>query len=238
MTKPIIGVTASRIHNRQGIPLNSVMEAYVRAVTAAGGIPVLLPPIDPVETVETLLSRLDGILFTGGGDIDPKFYNGSDDDTLDSMDLERDIFELALCQSSVEAKKPIFGICRGLQLINVALGGTLYEDVLKQMPRGQKHSFGKEQPRDYLAHEVNLVEGSRLYQILGKTELLVNSLHHQGIRSLAPDLRPTAYAPDGLIEGIELTGHPFGVAVQWHPEWLLEHPPMRSLFQAFVDASS
>lgn len=238
MKKPIIGITPSRTKNKGGYYTISLMEAYITAVSNAGGIPLPLPLNDPEETVEVLLPHLDGVLFTGGGDIDPKFYNGNDDDTLDSMDIIRDKFELALCQVASSTKKPFFGICRGIQLINVALGGTLYEDILKQMPGGQKHSFSNEQPRNYLAHKVTVNEDSCLFRILGTSNPGVNSLHHQGIRTLAPGLRPTAYAPDGLVEGIEIPGHPFALAVQWHPEWLQEHAPMRSLFKAFVDAAS
>jgi putative glutamine amidotransferase len=122
-------------------------------------------------------------------------------------------------------------------VINVALGGSLYEDLGNQFPGALQHDNDLQYRRDYLAHPVSLVQGSRLSDILGVNELPVNSLHHQGIRRLAPALEATAHAPDGVIEGIELPQHPFGLAVQWHPECLQEHAPMRRLFQEFVSAA-
>jgi putative glutamine amidotransferase len=133
---------------------------------------------------------------------------------------------------------PVFGICRGLQVINVALGGTLYEDLDDQFPNALKHDYYDDQPRDYLAHTIRVETDSRLARILGSSSTEVNSLHHQGIRRLAPSLRASAFAPDGLIEATELLEYPFGLAVQWHPECLQAYAPMRHLFQAFVDAAN
>jgi putative glutamine amidotransferase len=211
---------------------------YTRAVAAAGGLPLIIPPGLSEEQLAELATRLDGILFTGGGDVHPARYGNLIHPLVSEVDEERDRVEIFLIQETARQMKPFFGICRGVQAINVALGGTLYEDILDQMPGAQSHQFSGQAPRDHLAHPVRVQEGSRLAGILGCTETGVNSLHHQGLRRLAPGLTPTAWAPDGLIEAVELPGRPFCLGVQWHPEWLQEHAPMRALFRAFVEAAS
>jgi putative glutamine amidotransferase len=157
---------------------------------------------------------------------------------VSSVDGDRDRVEIELLKGAVQRGLPFLGVCRGLQLVNVALGGGLYEDLLDQRPGSHRHDYFPEQPRDYLAHPVQVEPDSRLAQAAGEGELVVNSMHHQGIRGLAPGLRATACAPDGLIEAIELPEVPFGLAVQWHPECLLDQAPNRRLFQAFVQAAS
>jgi putative glutamine amidotransferase len=143
-----------------------------------------------------------------------------------------------LVQEALTQGKPFLGICRGLQVINVALGGSLYEDLLDQHPNALKHNRFPEEARDFLAHSVKIDEDSRLSNILSAEGAEVNSLHHQGIRQLAPQLRATAHAPDGVIEAVEAPAHPFGLAVQWHPEWLQAHLAMRALFEKFVMAAA
>jgi putative glutamine amidotransferase len=144
--------------------------------------------------------------------------------------------EIHLIQQALQARQPFMGICRGLQVINVALGGSLYEDILDQRSGALRHAYGDLQPRNYLAHTVQLEESSLLASYLGASELQVNSLHHQGIRRLADGLKAAAIAPDGLVEAFEMPGYPFALAVQWHPEALQEHTSMQRLFQAFVKA--
>ena len=136
----------------------------------------------------------------------------------------------------MDADKPLFGICRGLQVMNVALGGTLYTHILDQLPNALQHDW-QDKPRDTLAHSIRVEEGTRLADILGAPMLQVNSLHHQGIKDLAPNLKATAYSSDGLIEGIELPDRKFALAVQWHPEWMTSHEEMMRLFRVFVDAA-
>jgi putative glutamine amidotransferase len=143
---------------------------------------------------------------------------------------------LYLLEQAQSMELPFLGICRGLQLINVGLGGSLYEHILEQHEGALQHQYSPDWPRDYLAHSVQVRRDSLLGNILGVSELHVNSLHHQGVKELAPRLRATAYAPDGLLEAFELPDFPFGLAVQWHPEWLLGQPSSRALFQAFVAA--
>lgn len=237
MSSPLIGLTTYRHLNNQGLPLHSITEAYVRAVSNAGGLPVLIPLGLPEETLDKLFQRLDGILFSGGGDVQPERYGSQPHPLVDDVDNDRDRVEIHLLQRTVQQGLPFIGICRGLQVINVALGGTLYEDILEQRPDSLKHRFYPDWPRTYLAHTIQLEKDSRLSQVLGASSVQVNSLHHQGIRELAAPLQAAAYAPDGLIEAFELAQYPFGMAVQWHPEWLQEHPPMQSLFREFVRAA-
>ncbi len=233
---PLIGVTLSRFEGRYGLPIQGVAEAYLHAIQNAGGAPVLLPLDSPVQALAALLTRLDGVLFTGGGDIEAHQYGAPADDFVANTDSARDRMELELFAAVTRLKKPFLGICRGIQLVNVALGGTLYTDVQAQHPGAHKHDFYPVWPRSYLAHTVRVEPESRLGRILGAAEVWVNSLHHQAVRDLAEPLRPVAWAPEGIVEAAELRGYPFGLAVQWHPEWLQTHEPMRALFRAFVAA--
>ena len=238
MTIAWIGVTTSRNSSQAGYPVFTLAEAYVSALKGAGAIPVMIPLGLPEEGLDELLSRLDGVLFSGGGDVHPERYGSSPHPLVDFVDEDRDRVEALLVNHALKQGKPIFGICRGLQLINVALGGTLYEDLGDQLPGSIQHDHAEEHQRDYLAHTVQVEQGSLLAEVLGCQSTQVNSLHHQGIRQLAAGLQASAYAPDGVVEGVELPGYLFGLAVQWHPEWLQAHPPMRRLFQAFVTAAS
>ena len=215
-----------------------VTEAYVQAVLMAGANPVLVPLGLPDDRLQGLLARLDGILFSGGGDIHPQRYGAQPHPLVNTVDEDRDRVEIALVRQAVESEKPFLGICRGLQVVNVALGGSLYEDLLEQHPNSLKHDHFPDEARDFLAHSVSIDKGSQLSDILGAAEMDVNSLHHQGIRLLAPPLRAAAHAPDGVIEAVEALVHPFGLAVQWHPEWLQAHLAMRALFERFVRAAS
>jgi putative glutamine amidotransferase len=233
----LIGITTTRSHNLYGLPAISLTEAYINAVLNTGAAPVLIPLGLPDLVLDQLLPRLDGLLFSGGGDMRLERYGGSQHPLVDFVDEDRDRVETLLVQRGVERGMPFFGICRGLQVINVALGGTLYEDLSQQYTGALQHDYSGEQPREYLAHPVQIEAESHLAQILGSVSAEVNSLHHQGIRRLAPSLCATAFAPDGVIEGVELPGYPFGLAVQWHPECLQAHTPMRGLFQAFVGAA-
>jgi putative glutamine amidotransferase len=235
MEKPLIGLTTSRIPNPSGRPASGVNVPYTRAVAKAGGLPVLIPINLSMDDLDVLLTRLDGILFTGGDDIDPQQYGAQPHPKVEGIDVERDRLELHLVQAAIQIGKPFLGICRGCQVINVALGGSLYEDLTEQHPgaiQHDKHGL----PRDTLAHGIDINPDSLLAQILEVATTQANSLHHQGIRKLAQVLRASAFATDGLVEAFELPDHPFGVAVQWHPEELQEHAAMRRLFQAFVHA--
>jgi putative glutamine amidotransferase len=238
MSLPLIGLTTYNHQNQYGFPIAALMHKYIMVVDEAGGAPVLIPSGLTGAARRTLLDRLDGILFTGGGDIAVERFGGEPHARVDLVDGRRDEIELALVREAVAGGKPFLGICRGFQVVNVALGGTLFTHIADQFPNAIKHDYDSGTQREFLAHKARISEGTRLAEILGVTELEVNSLHHQGAKELAPGLKPSAYAPDKLIEGLELPGHPFGIAVQWHPEWLTAHEPARRLFRAFVEACS
>ena len=235
MQPPLIGITAQHAPTAQGFPAVRILRAYVTAIVEAGGAPVLIPPDLPEDGWRTLLERLDGILFSGGADIGLEHFDGEPHPSVD-VEAARDAIELPLLRAAVDGDKPLLGICRGVQVMNVALGGTLYTHILDQLPNALQHDW-HDQPRATLAHPVRVEEGTRLAEILGAPMLQVNSLHHQGIKDLAPTLKATAFAPDGLIEGIELPDHKFALAVQWHPEWMTSHVEMRNLFKKFVEAA-
>lgn len=237
LSAPLIGVTTYRFKNQYDAPQLAVNEAYTAALSNAGALPLLIPLGLPEAQLSALLLRLDGVLFTGGGDVHPERYGNRVHPLVDGVDSDRDRVEIHLLQKMLENGRPFLGICRGLQVINVALGGSLYEDILDQRPNALRHQYFPEMRRDYLAHEVKVESSSRLAGILGEKILFVNSLHHQGIQRLAGGLQATAFAPDGVIEAFELPEHPFGLAVQWHPEALQAHAPMRRIFREFVQAA-
>lgn len=233
--KPLIGLTPTRMPNPSGRPAFGINQPYVNSIRDAGGIPLLVPLGLSEDDLESLLNRLDGVLFTGGYDVDPHLY-GKEPLLGDAgIDAERDQLEGQLIHHLLQDSKPFFGICRGCQVINVALGGSLYQHITDQLPGAIQHD-NHNRPRDYLAHPVALEPGTELARIINETPARVNSLHHQGVNKLASSLRASALAPDGLIEAFELPGFPFGLAVQWHPEELQHHPAMRRLFQSFVQA--
>jgi putative glutamine amidotransferase len=236
MVAPVIGLTTYNDKNKYGYPISALSHRYITALTGAGGVPLLIPSGLTDEALKAVLERLDGILLTGGGDISIERFRGEFHPRLDGIDPERDATEFALLQGAVDSGKPFLGICRGFQMVNVALGGNLYTDIQDQLPGAIKHDYDSGSQRQFLAHDVVVEESSYLAGILGETNLKVNSLHHQGVKDLASALRPVAYAPDGLVEATELPGHPFGIAVQWHPEWLTDQPAAKRLFQAFVAA--
>lgn len=237
MARPLIGITVYSGRNASALPIAAVQTAYVNAIRQAGGLPLLVPnQLSQTEWTE-VYPHLRGILFTGGGDLRTSLFNGVDHPRVDEVDDERDALELPLLRAAATGGKPFLGICRGLQLINVAMGGTLYTHIADQHPGALRHDLYPEIPRTYLAHPVRVEEGSRIGEILGDPLLQVNSLHHQGIKDLPPGLRGVAFAPDGIVEAVELPDHPFGLAVQWHPEWLTDQAAMRRLFSAFVEAA-
>lgn len=234
--KPLIGVTTNQSRNANGQPIILLMQSYVNAVLLAGGVPILIPSSLADDGWEAVYSRLDGILFSGGGDIGLEYSPGEPHPRIDDVDLLRDSIELKMVQSATSDGKPFLGICRGCQVMNVALGGNLYTHIPDQLPNALDHSYPGNM-RTVLVHEVRIEEGSRIAEIFGEPVIKVNSLHHQGLKDIAPSLRAAGYAPDGLVEAIELHDHPFGLAVQWHPEWLTDQASTQSLFKKFVEAS-
>ena len=232
----VIGITTYQEKNEHDLPYVMIFQAYIRAVMQAGGVPVLIPSMLAEGGWDALYERLDGILLAGGGDIALEHSKGDDHPRIDGVDPLRDSVELNLFRAAVKDGKPFLGICRGIQTANVGLGGTLYTHIPDQLPNAIDHTYPGNM-RTVLVHEVKVEEGTQLGEIVGEPILEVNSLHHQGLKDIAPELRITGYAPDGLVEAVELPGHPFGLAVQWHPEWLTDQKPTRNLFKAFVDAA-
>lgn len=235
---PLIGLTTYNQKNQHGHPIAALMHPYIRAIHEAGGAPLLIPSGLDAPVIQALLERLDGIVFTGGGDVAVNIFGGQEHPRVTGEDEARDALELLLARAAVETGKPFLGICRGLQLINVALGGTLYTDIADQMPGAIRHAYDSGTERTLLAHSVRIEADSRLAVLLGERLLQVNSLHHQGVKDVPVLLRPVGFAPDGLVEALELERHPFGIAVQWHPEWLTDQQVTQRLFRAFVQAAA
>ena len=234
--KPLIGITTYQATNVHGHTIVALMQSYVNAVRQAGGVPVLIPSQVAEDGWETIYTRLDGMLFSGGGDIGLEYSPGDPHPRIDDVDPARDAVELKLVRAAASDGKPFLGICRGCQVMNVALGGTLYTHIPDQFPNALDHSYPGNM-RTMLVHEVKIEEGTRAAEIFGEPILNVNSLHHQGLKDIAPSLRVAGSAPDGLVEAVELSDHPFAVAVQWHPEWLTDQAPTRNLFRKFVEAA-
>jgi putative glutamine amidotransferase len=241
MAFPIIGITTRTAPVPPSLLPSAMLQmSYINAVLNAGGVPVMIPSALPEPGWKQLLKRLDGILFTGGGDIATELFHGEFHPAVYGIDTPRDKIELGLAGLAAQQGKPFLGICRGLQIVNVALGGTLYTHIPDQHPNAILHDYEGEdgiEARTALVHPVRIEEGSLMSKIVVEPILNVNSLHHQGIKTLADGLTAVAFSPDGLVEAIELPQHPFGIAVQWHPEWLTDQEPIRRLFKAFVDAA-
>jgi putative glutamine amidotransferase len=236
--KPVIGITASQLRSdtqddreRVSVPRN-----YVDAVIAAGGVPMILPSQE--ENDEFLLELVDGLLFTGGADIDPEVYGAEaiHPETY-GVDAGRDRFELALVNLAVERELPFFCICRGIQVLNVALGGTLIQDIPDQYSREIQHRQQHSAiDASEASHAVTVREGSLLDATYGSHELSTNSFHHQSVKEVAPQLEIDARTPDGVIEAVSLPGHPFALGVQWHPEMMFEaHAEHLAPFRALVE---
>lgn len=243
--RPVIGITTQTLHAIDGIPPalpeSWVMnQRYFVAATIVGGVPWMIPLLDDDEaTLREIYDRLDGVLIPGGVDLDPATFGEARHPKLGAVDPARDRVELLLVRWAVEDRKPVLGLCRGIQVMNVALGGTLYQDLGDQVPAGIKHDYfptaGFE--RDHLAHEVSLARGSRFMAMMERPKFLVNSMHHQGIKTLAAELIPAAIAPDGLVEAVERDADHFYVGVQWHPEvFEMTDPHTRHLFHEFISA--
>ncbi len=237
MQKPLIGIATSNGKDADGHPLIALQHSYIKAIMQAGGIPVPIPSILDEEDSLDFYSRLDAILFSGGGDVSLEYFRGDNHPRIGEADAKRDSTEIALMRAAIRDGKPVLGICRGAQVMNVALGGTLYTHIPDQVKGALDHAYPGDL-RQTLVHSVNLDEASRSAEIFGATFLNVNSLHHQALKDIASPLRVVGHAPDGIVEAVEIPDHPYAVAVQWHPEWLTDQAPMRRLFKSFVDAAN
>jgi putative glutamine amidotransferase len=216
MSAPRIGVSGV-VRQWDGSERTGVNAAYVRSVLAAGGVPIILSPVLGPSFASRAMDGVDGLLLTGGEDIHPALYGAELSPRCYPPSRERDLFELALFAAARQRERPVLGICRGIQLVNVAMGGTLYQDLPSERPSEIAHDAGS--ARDARTHAVRLAPGSRVAQALGATDLQVNSFHHQAVDRLAPGLIATGWSEDGVIEAAEWTGGDWpALGVQWHPE--------------------
>jgi putative glutamine amidotransferase len=244
--RPLIGITTQTLQVIEGIPSSlppsMVMnERYHLAANAAGGAAILIPLIpDDLAALRSIYDHLDGVLLPGGVDVDPSNYGIAAHAKLGRLDPARDRTEMQLAKWAVAEGKPILGVCRGVQVLNVACGGTLWQDIESEISGAMKHDcfpeFGF--TREHLAHAVSITSGTRLGDAIGTDDLRVNSLHHQAIRHLGEGMTATAVAPDGVVEAIEKEGSAFVMGVQWHPEALEQDDTRaRAIFQAFIGAA-
>ena len=236
MSAPRIGVSGV-VRQWDGNERTGVNAAYVRSVLAAGGVPVILSPVLGPSYAARAMDGVDGLVLTGGEDIHPALYGAEPSPHAYPPSRERDLFELALFAAARQRELPVLGICRGIQLVNVGMGGTLVQDLPTERPSDIAHDPGS--ARDARTHTVRLQEGSRAARALGATELRVNSFHHQAVDRLAPGLIATGWSEDGVIEAAEGAGDtPWLLTVQWHPEEMHSDvkAPERGLFRALVNA--
>ena len=215
----------------------AVGETYIRAITRAGGTPVIIPPITQPDDVPVLLERLDGLLLSGGEDIAPRHYGQKGESWMGRVDENRDAMELGLTRAWLTKAKPLLAICRGIQVLNVAIGGTLYQDISTNMPDALDHTYVPARPMEISIHPVNIESGSQLAKVLGGTSFEVNSAHHQAVCVPGVGAQVVADAPDGVIEAIELSHHNYCIGVQWHPEAMVKlSETMMPLFISFIQA--
>lgn len=233
--KPLIGVLPLYDGHCQNIWM---YPGYTDAIIKAGGIPLILTLLDQQDAINKLADQLDGFLFTGGQDIHPEEYGQKPLSFLGEFYPPRDFMEKKLFQAIMIRDKPVLGICRGLQLINTALGGTLFQDVSEEMDRELNLLHRQHGHYQFPVHSVSIKEDSLLQKIVKVSQLKVNSMHHQGVSLLSPRLLTNAISDDGLIEAVEIPELSFGLAVQWHPEFLWQESGRHfRIFEALVNAS-
>lgn len=231
--KPVIGLTSQ---NEFGVnrKYNRLNYTYINAVVEGGGVPLIFPILKELEDLDRYLDLVDGIIFTGGEDLSPLRYGEEPMREVDVISYERDNMEFELFKRAYKRNMPILGICRGLQLSNISLGGTLYQDINKQVPNCLGHVSTYHVEEGY--HSINIVEDSILHKIFNKSKISVNSLHHQAIKDLGKDLKITAISKDGIIEGIESTNEKFLLGVQFHPEGMItNHKEFVKIFNYFIE---
>ena len=230
--KPLVGVMPLWDDGKESIWM---LPGYLEGIRNAGGIPVILPFTTDTDELGQLAEMCDGFLFTGGHDVSPHIYNEEPLDDSVVCCKERDEMESYYLRVAMTSDKPVLGICRGIQFINAALGGTLYQDLPTQHPSDIEHH--QKPPYDIPVHSISIVENSPLGKLLDTDQLQVNSYHHQAVRELSPKLMTMATSPDGLVEAVYMPGHRFLWAVQWHPEFsYLSDVSSQKIFSAFVEA--
>lgn len=240
MNPPIIGITgyADQSARPPNIPIFALARTYVRAVTLAGGAPVILPPYLSETQLRGIVDGLQGLILSGGGDVHPSRFGKKDAGLLWRVDQERDRTDLALAAWALDSDLPLLAICRGVQVLNVAAGGTLIQDIPTQLPHALSHSCVAGRPLPDVAHDVHIKAETRLADLVGSGLLGVNSAHHQAVDEVGTGLIVTARASDDVIEGLEAPAHRFCIGVQWHPEAMVDStPPMRRLFEGLIEAA-
>lgn len=231
--RPIIGITCTATDSDKS---HGIGVSYIDAIGHSGGTPILLPLPQSDLCVADFLDLIDGLLLSGGVDVDPFLYGEEPQPKMGRIDVSRDRVEMLLIPKALEMNIPILGICRGIQVLNVSAGGTLYQDIYTNSKATLKHS--QNAPEWYGTHAIHVQEGSRLLGILGQSMIRVNSFHHQAVKDVAPDFMVSAVSSDGVIEGIESTRYNFAVGVQCHPEGMRQNtPPIANLFAEFVKAA-
>lgn len=233
---PLIGVSGVMIPNDiwdvRGTPL-----PYLRSIEAAGGLPLILPPGLSEATLHIWLDRIDGLVLMGGPDLDPAHYGEERHPVCGDPVPELDAADVYLARWALERQVPTLAICRGAQVLAVAAGGSLYQDIATALPNALAHS--QTEQRFQTVHTVQVQPGSRLHQLMGTEAPAVNSVHHQAVKNLPGRFRALAHAPDGVLEAYEDPAHPFCLAVQWHPEYLTAtRPEHAALFAALVTAAA
>jgi len=239
MTPPIVGIvcTDDRPQKDEHAPRFGQNQSYVHAVARAGAAPLLIPLLADEALLRTLYDRMDGLLLPGGVDLHPNQYGEEIHEKCGPISEVRDEVELALIQWGMADHKPMLAICRGIQVLNVALGGSLYQDIQAQVPQAGRHDCHASHARNQVAHDVAVAADSRLAYLVGTDRLPVNSFHHQAVKDVAPGLVITARAPDGIVEAVEGDGRPFLLGVQWHPEEMAaDDVRAQRLFDALVEA--
>lgn len=240
--RPLIGITTGEIRNlnESWAPVSYGQSyTYSECIINAGGVPVFIPLTNDLAVVQEIYARLDGILFSGGNDVDAKLYNRIPYKDHEVYSERRDYMENYMMREALKDNKPLLCICRGMQLLNIHLGGSLYQDLSRDAPDAGDHQLSsKAKDIMHIAHRLKIDKNSRLKEITGTTRLGANTHHHQAIDKLAVKLKAVAWAKDGIIEAVELAGHPYCFGVQCHPESLaLKMPEWQNLFNSFVLAT-
>ncbi|HRI57142.1 MAG: gamma-glutamyl-gamma-aminobutyrate hydrolase family protein [Anaerolinea sp.] len=237
---PTIGIPCARDKSQRyyGLPIFIQNTTYLRAITDGGAAPIIIPLQLDEATLRVIYETVDGIFLPGGEDMDPAQYDEAQHEMLGATDAERDRTEMLLGRWALEDHKPVIAICRGAQVLNVIQGGSLYQDIRALREGSERHDYFPPQfERVRISHEVRFEPHSRLARIFGPSTM-VNSMHHQAVKTLGVRCQPIAWAPDGVVEAIEVADHPFALGVQWHPEELATHlldAPSRQLFADFVE---
>lgn len=246
LVKPIIGICANYTSDDEpglitelGLPKQEwqlLADDYIKAVERAGGIPIIIPVTEAFDNAVKILDLLDGIIFSGGSDIDPALYNELPRYGLSTVEPKRDNHEIKLAKKVIsEMDIPVLGICRGIQILNIVKGGTLYQDIGVERESEMNHTLTK-YPKHHPTHKVKIDKSSKLYPAFNKDSIAVNSFNHQAIKEVGKDFKVVMEAPDSLVEAIELTGNRFVAAVQWHPEMMIDvHPEYIALFETFIN---